>query len=208
MTETVLALVPTYGLWLVVVSLLLSCLAVPVPSSVLVMAAGGFAAAGDLVLWQVQAAAFAGFVAGDQAAYGLARAGGVGLIARLRARPRLVPVLGKAQALLDGRGTLAVFLSRTVLSPLGPYLALLAGALQMRWRSFTGAAVVGAALWSLAYSLLGYVFASQITQVASLIGNAIGMIIAGSAAVGLGLYLRRSYRDARSDAVSVTRPQS
>ena len=53
MIETILALVPTYGLLLVALGTFLSCLALPVPSSLIMLSAGGFAAAGDLVLWQV-----------------------------------------------------------------------------------------------------------------------------------------------------------
>jgi len=127
MTDTLLALVPTYGVWLILLALPLSCLALPVPSSILVMTAGGFAAAGDLTLWQVQAAAFAGFVAGDQVTYGIARVGGAPLVARMKARPKLGPVFAKAEAMLNRRGTLAVFLSRTIFSPLGPYMGYLSG---------------------------------------------------------------------------------
>jgi membrane-associated protein len=83
MTDALLALVPTYGVWLVLVALPLSCLALPVPSSILLMAAGSFASAGDLVLWQVQAAAFAGFVLGDQLTYGVARVAGPRVVAAM-----------------------------------------------------------------------------------------------------------------------------
>ena len=194
MTDALLALVPTYGVWLILLALPLSCLALPVPSSILVMTAGGFAAAGDLTLWQVQAAAFAGFVAGDQLAYGIARKGGASLVARMTSRPKLGPVFAKAEAMLNRRGTLAVFLSRTVFSPLGPYMGYLSGALRLHWGAFTLAAVLGAACWSVAYSMLGYVFATQITQVASLIGNAIGFILARAMVVGLIWYLLRSWK--------------
>jgi membrane protein DedA with SNARE-associated domain len=194
MTDALLALVPTYGIWLILLALPLSCLALPVPSSILVMTAGGFAAAGDLTLWQVQAAAFAGFVAGDQVTYGIARAGGAPLVARMKARPKLGPLFARAEAMLNRRGTLAVFLSRTIFSPLGPYMGYLSGALRLHWAAFSLAAVLGAVCWPLGYSLLGYVFATQITQVASLIGNAIGVIMAGAAARGLIWYLVRSWK--------------
>ena len=199
MTDTLLSLVPTYGVWLILLALPLSCLALPIPSSILVMTAGGFAAAGDLTLWQVQAAAFAGFVAGDQITYAIARAGGAPLVTRMKARPKLGPLFSKAEVMLNRRGTLAVFLSRTIFSPLGPYMGYLSGALRLHWAAFTLAAVLGAACWSLAYSLLGYVFATQITQVASLIGNAIGFILAGAAVVGLVWYLFRSWRAEKSN---------
>jgi membrane protein DedA with SNARE-associated domain len=194
MTDTLLALVPTYGVGLILLALPLSCLALPVPSSILVMTAGGFAAAGDLTLWQVQAAAFAGFVVGDQVAYGIARKGGAQLVTRMKARPKLGSLFAKAETMLHQRGTLAVCLSRTIFSPLGPYLGYLSGALRLNWLGFTIAAVLGAACWSLGYSLLGYVFATQITQVASLISNAIGIVLAGAATLGLIWYLARSWK--------------
>ena len=67
MTDWLLAAVPGYGPWLVAAVTFLSCLALPVPASLLMLAAGGFAAAGDLALWQVAGGALAGAVAGDQA---------------------------------------------------------------------------------------------------------------------------------------------
>jgi membrane-associated protein len=198
MTETLLALVPTYGVWLILVALPLSCLALPVPSSILVMTAGGFAAAGDMTLWQVQAAAFAGFIAGDQVTYGIARAGGTPLVARMKSRPKLGALFARAETMLQRKGAVAVFLSRTIFSPLGPYMGYLSGALKLPWVTFSGAAILGAACWSLGYSYLGYVFATQITQVASMIGNAIGFILAGAAAIGLIWYLARAWNLERS----------
>ncbi|MGL4312095.1 MAG: DedA family protein, partial [Paracoccaceae bacterium] len=194
MTETLLALVPTYGIWLIFAALILSCLALPVPSSILVMTAGGFAGSEDLVLWQVQAAAFAGFMAGDQLAYAAARAGGPRLLGRFRGKGKLGAMLDKSQAMLDRRGSVAVFLSRTIFSPLGPYMAYLSGALGVSWIGFTIAAALGAACWCLAYSYLGYAFADQITQLASLIGNAVGIILALAAIVGVIVYVLRGWR--------------
>ena len=62
MTDWFLALVPDYGLWLVALTTFLSCLALPVPSSMLMLAAGGFAAAGDLTLTGAARAALAGAI--------------------------------------------------------------------------------------------------------------------------------------------------
>lgn len=197
MTETLLALVPTYGSWLVLVALLLSCLALPVPSSILVMTAGGFAASGDLVLWQVQAMALAGFIAGDQVAYALARTGGRPLITRFRQRPGVDRLFGRAQVLLDRHGLLAIFLSRTVFSPLGPYLGYLSGFLGLPWLSFTLAAVTGALCWCAGYSLLGYVFVTQIADIAVLIGNAMGFLLGGLLVAATAWYLWRSWRAER-----------
>lgn len=66
MTETIYSLVTSYGIWVVAASAFLSCLLVPIPTALVMLAAGAFAAAGDLVLWQVWLAgwlAALGFVA-------------------------------------------------------------------------------------------------------------------------------------------------
>ena len=75
MTETILALVPVYGLALIALATFLSCLALPIPSSLIMLSAGGFGAAGDLVLWKAGAAALAGAVAGDQIGYRIGQLG-------------------------------------------------------------------------------------------------------------------------------------
>ena len=128
MTETLFAMVPSYGPYLVLASVLLSCLAIPLPSSLLVLAAGGFAASGDLDLWSVALAAFLGFVAGDQLAYQLGRRGGDAMKARLSGKPKMAKLVGKAETFVDKRGAWAVFLSRTVVSPLAPYVSYVGAA--------------------------------------------------------------------------------
>ena len=101
MTEALLALVPTYGLWLIGASVMLSCLALPLPSTILVMAAGGFAAAGDLVYWQLVLVAFGSFVIGDQAVYRVARQGGPALVTRIGRRARGASALASAERLVE-----------------------------------------------------------------------------------------------------------
>ena len=76
LTNWLLALVPTYGLWLLASVTFLACLALPVPCSILMLTAGGFVASGDLVLWQVLAAALSGAVLGDQIGYRIGLYGG------------------------------------------------------------------------------------------------------------------------------------
>lgn len=199
MADTLLALIPTYGVWLILGALLLSCLAVPIPSSILVMAGGAFASAGDMGLWQVQLAAFCGFITGDQLAYNIARAGGSRFIERLRDRPKVAPILLRAEGLLARHGAMAVFISRTLLSPLGPYTGYLSGALRLHWGHFTIASVCGAVCWCLTYSLLGYFFADRVNQMASMLGNAIGFIVMTTFVVGLSWYLVARWR-AEKDA--------
>jgi len=192
-TDTILALVPQYGLWLVFGSVALSCLAVPLPSSVVVMTAGGFAASGDLAFWQVAATAFGAFFVGDQTAFHIGRRAGPDILDTLRRRKKLVAPIDKAEALFHKSGSIAVFASRTVLSPIGPYVSYICGSFKYRWLLFTLAAVPGAAFWAVAYSLLGYGVADQLSQYADLLSN--GLMAIGALAVVAGslFWMRKSW---------------
>lgn len=208
MIDTLLALVPLYGLFLVAGVVAVSCLAVPLPSSMLVMASGGFAAAGDLVLWQVIAVAFVAYVVGDQVAFYLGRWGGQTVTDRLRASSRRAPLVDRAEALVDRWGTAAILASRTVISPLGPSVSYICGAARMRRMRFTLAAVAGAALWSAGYSLIGYGFAERLDDLAGVIWNEGGFIMAGAVAVASGWWLWRGWRAHRLAARTIPCPST
>lgn len=187
MTDTLLLLVSDYGLLVISLATLLSCFALPMPSSLMMMAGGAFAAAGDLVLWQVCLGAFAGAVAGDQAGYVLARHwGGDRFWAWLRGRKASARLLAQAEALLDKRGGWAVYLTRWLFSPLGPYVNLIAGATRMPWRRFLLADLAGEATWVTVYVTLGYVFGSQIEELSDTLGSVIGALTAGMVTLLLG----------------------
>ena len=195
MTDWLLALVPVWGLWLVGATTFLSCLALPVPASLVMLAAGGFAAAGDLVLWQVAAAALAGAVAGDHAGYALGRSAGAAVLARLARAPPRAAAIARARATLSRNALATVFLSRWLLSPLGPYVNLAGGAARLPLARFTPAEVAGETLWVAIYTLLGYAFADRIVALGGLLGNASGALAAGAVAVVLGLRLRSALHD-------------
>ena len=178
MTDALFALVPVWGAWLVAAGTYLSCLALPIPSSFLMLAGGAFAAAGDLSLLSVSFGAWAGAVLGDQSGYALGRTGGAPLLRRIDRGPRRAQVLAQARGFLRARGGMAVFLSRWLFSPLGPYVNFLSGAGGLGWRRFTLGSVSGEAVWVLVYVSLGWAFSAQIETVAELAGNAVGLLAA------------------------------
>jgi len=77
------------------------------------------------------------------------------------------------------------------LSPPGPYVNPLAGALGMGRLRFVVFAWVGEALWVAIYVALGYMFASKIAGLAELTGNLMGLVTAGSVTLLLGVVLWR-----------------
>ena len=189
MTDWLLALVPTYGLWLIAVTTFGSCLAVPFPASIIMLAAGGFAASGDLVLWQVVAAAVGGAVLGDQVGYGAGLLGGARILDRVAQSPTRAGVIAKAQAVMDRRGGIAVFLTRWLFSPLGPYVNLISGSMRHSWARFTFWGVAGEAVWCGLYSVMGSAFGGNLEAASAMLGNILGLLAAGTAVLGLGWWL-------------------
>ena len=201
MTDWLLALVPTYGLWLIAVTTLASCLALPIPASIIMLAAGGFVAAGDLVFWQVIGAALTGAVAGDQLGYLAGRRGGAPFLDRVARAPARAKVIDKARATMEARGGIAVFLSRWLFSPLGPYVNLISGAMRHDWLRFTFWGVLGEMVWCGLYIMMGRAFAGNLSAASDMLGSILGLVATLTAVIGLGawlLALARRERAARS----------
>jgi membrane protein DedA with SNARE-associated domain len=192
MTDLFFSLVSTYGALVVGLATFLSCLALPIPSSFVMLAGGAFVASGDLAFFAVVLAAFAGAVIGDQVGFRAGRYGGEMMADRLTASPARAAVLGRAQAFVDRWGVTGVFLSRWLFSPLGPWVNFAAGATGMGALRFTLSDIVGEALWVALYVGLGYLFAANIETLASLLGNAVAAVTAAAVTAGLGVLLWRA----------------
>lgn len=191
MSDWFLAAVAAWGVPALALGTFLSCLAVPLPSSVMMMAAGAFAASGDLGLASAALAALAGAVLGDQLGYALGRLGFRQAEGWLRHSPARAAVLDRARTEVQRHGMLTVFLSRWLVSALGPYVNLIAGGAGLRWRAFTAAAVAGEAVWVTIYLGLGWAAGGQLAAVAGLMGNASGLVASGAVTLGLGWLLWR-----------------
>lgn len=195
MIEFILGLVPDYGLVVLVIVVIATNLAVPLPSSMLVLAAGGFAASEDLILWQVVAATLVALTIGDQIAFHVARWIGPRFMLFLRKIERLDSLTAKAEEMIEKRGLLAVFFSHTIVSPTGPYVSFICGATGMKWLPFSAAALSGAALWTAAYVGIGYSFAGQLSQVSDMLGRLTAVVIALIVIAVLIHWLRRAWRN-------------
>ncbi len=207
MTETVFALVSTWGPLVIFASAFLSCLALPIPTSLMMLTGGAFAAAGDLTLWQVVAAAWVGAVLGDQTGYAVGRFGGAPLAARLARAPARAAVLARARALVDRRGGVGVFFSTWAVAPLGPWVNVIAGTTGLGWLRFTLADVTGEVVWVTLYTGLGQVFAANISLVAEAMSDIVGLVVALVLALSAGLWIRASLRAQTGEPAIAPRPE-
>jgi membrane protein DedA with SNARE-associated domain len=192
MTETLLALVPEWGALLIALVNFLACLALPLPASLFMLAAGAFAAAGDLAVLPLWIGAICGALLGDQCGFWMGRGFGPRILARLRRRRRTAALVNRAVSWLDQRRLPAIFLSRWLVSALCPYVNFSAGAARISWAGFTLPAVAGTCIWVSIYIGLGYSFSSHIQELGSVLGNLAAAIASGVIAAVIGRTLWRS----------------
>ena len=194
MTDTVFTLVANYGSLALFVVTFLSCLAVPVPASLMMLTGGAFAASGDLSLITASVAAYAGAVGGDQAGFFIGRSCAGSLERWAKVRRSRTLMLDRARASIDTWGGAGVFLSRWLVSPFGPYVNLAGGAGRMRWARFSVWGMAGELVWVGMYVGLGYLFAGSLMAVARIAADFSGLVASSVVAVGLGLWLRTMLR--------------
>lgn len=186
MSASLLALFSAHGVWVLLAALHVAALGVPfVPATLLLLAAGALAEDLGLNLATVAPLALAASVSGDQAGYFIGRLAGGKLVPRVAARKSLAPSVTKAQALLAKNGMAGIFLTRWLITPAGPYVNLIAGALTYPWWRFSLAAVAGEAVWIALYVGAGRLAGTGIEELAAFAGNitwlVLGLIVAFTA---------------------------
>ena len=172
---------------------------VPVLFVALLVAAGSFVEQGELDLWPVLALSAAGAVAGDNVGYALGRWGGRRLTRRLGRFVGGERKVEEAEAWLKRREGLGVFLSRWLLTPLGPVVNLTAGATEYPWPRFLVYDLLGEALWVALYVLLGRFFSDRVQALSDLLGDLTWAVVALAAAVVLGVLLFKHLRAPDAD---------
>ncbi|WP_070988892.1 DedA family protein [Halofilum ochraceum] len=206
--DALFAIVANYGWAALFAVTFLSCLAVPVPASLMMLTGGAFAASGDLVLTTAILSAYGGAVAGDQAGYVIGRSC-AGPLERWAAAGRSRAfLLARARASIDEWGGVGVFLSRWLVSPLGPYVNFAGGAGRMHWARFSVWGAAGEMIWVGLYIALGYVFAESLPAVAEFAADFNGVIAGAVVAVGLWMLLRLMQRRRRRGRKSASEQSS
>jgi membrane protein DedA with SNARE-associated domain len=150
-------LLHVYGYAAVFAAPLVESTGLPFPGeTVLVLAAVYAATTGRLSLVGVVAAAAAGAILGDNLGYGIGRLAGRAVLERfgrwVRLDQRRIALLHR---FFEHRGPLAVFVARFI-AVLRTFGAIVAGAAEMRYRTFLAFNALGGAVWATAYGVAGF----------------------------------------------------
>ncbi len=172
-----------HGSTLLGVTLFFAALGIPLPASMLLMAAGAFTRQGVLPMQESILAAAIGAVAGDACSYGLGRFS-------LQLLPAKVQHAGswrRATALFARWGGWSVFVSRFLLTPVALPVNLLAGSTGYAWPRFMTAVVAGQLIWIFLFGGIGHYFANQWADISQLAADVAGLLL-GVALVTIGVW--------------------
>ena len=193
LSDYLLSTLGLYGPSVLFVVLLVGAIGLPSPGSLLLLVAGSFVEQGEMSLWQVLALACAGSVIGDQIGYALGRWGGRRVTSRLD-RWFGERRLKSAGEWLKRRGGGAVFISRWLLTPLGPFVNIASGLTGYSWPRFLLYDLLGEALWVALYVLLGKFFSDRVEELSDTLGDFTWAAVSLLLAALLGWSLWRQLR--------------
>ena len=156
--DTLLKLFANYGYWIVFLGVMLENAGVPVPGETILLAAGFFASQGYFRLGLVMLIATTGAILGDNGGYWIGRRLGRTLLLRYG---KYVFLSEKRFETMEGffgkHGDKTVLVARFI-TGFRVFTALFAGASHMSWSRFLCFNAMGAVVWSVTMSLLGFFF--------------------------------------------------
>ena len=198
LTDQLLAALSLYGLPLLFGVIAIAATGVPMPVTLMLVAAGSFVELGEMKLWQVLIVASAAAVLGDQIGYALGKWGGHRVVARVRRRRNGETKIAQARAFAERWGAAGIFFSRWLVTPMGPWLNLTSGMTGYSWGRFFLWDVLGETLWVVLYVLLGKFFSGRVQALLDILGNLSWVIVGLIAATILAWLLLRSLRPAET----------
>jgi membrane protein DedA with SNARE-associated domain len=201
LTGVFMAGMTTYGPPALGLALLLGALGMPVPGTLLVLAAGAFARQGLIDWGTASFLGLLGAVFGDNASYAMGHFAR-GWVQRHFGQSSAT-AWQTAQDSFERRGAQAVYLTRFLLTPLAIPTNLIAGSSGYNFRRFLTYDVAGELTWIGLYGGLGYTFGSQWESISQFVSDYSGWL-GGLVAVGAGVYflVRRQCQNNRSHIAS------
>ncbi len=194
-------------LWLIV---FVAAVGVPISGSLLLFAAGAFAALGDFNIFILFPVALSAAVMGDNLGYYIGRRVGVSLLTWLERQKRFrffsSESIERGRDYFRRRAGWAVFVTRFLIVVLGGPINILAGIELYPYGSFLFWDVSGQMLCALITLGLGFIFAASWEEVASLFGAFSSLVLVLIVAAALTLFIMRRVRQRRHARSTATTP--
>jgi membrane-associated protein len=198
----VMNLMFAHGYVVIFIGAALDNFGLPSSGDVVLFAGGWFANKGHAALPLVMLSGFAGALTSDNAVYWIGRIGGRPLINRVL-KMRLLHFLineknlARAEYSFESHGGKMVFVGR-----FGPGLRsmtpLFAGVSRMNYYRFLPYNLSAAAVWAVAYTLVGYAFGAYWSDLLA-IAKSFGLGIVGLVVLGLAVYLIQRFLKRRRE---------
>jgi membrane protein DedA with SNARE-associated domain len=202
MSDYLLTQIINYGAPLFGLILFLGAMGIPVPASILLIAAGAFSQQGFLNWVSIAIIGLLGAVAGDAVSFGM------GFYAKNWVSKRIdgSPIWKNARDTFESRAGLAVYLTRFLVTALALPTNLIAGGSGIKFRRFMAYDSLGELTWIILYGGLGYLFGSQWELVSDFISNFGGLVL-GILVLGVGIWLGiRRVRNVETEDVNKKNP--
>ena len=136
MNDQLLAAVSQYGTPALFGIVTIAAIGVPLPITLLLIIAGSMVSQGAMNLWWAIGAAGAGSILGDQAGYAIGRWGGPAVVTKLSHVFGKRASLPAVEAKTEAWGGAGIYITRWLLSPLGPWVNLASGTAGYPWHRF------------------------------------------------------------------------
>jgi membrane protein DedA with SNARE-associated domain len=196
MNDQLLAIVSQYGTPALFGIVAIAAIGMPLPITLLLIVAGSMISQGAMNLWWAIGAAAAGSILGDQGGYAIGRWGGPAIVAKLSGVLGSHVNLEAMEAKVKAWGGPGIFLTRWLLSPLGPWINLASGTAGYPWHRFLLWDILGEITGAAVFISLGRFFSDRVMSLYAVLGDLTWAIAALLLAIILGYqlftYLRRA----------------
>lgn len=189
--EQLLSGLTSYGIPLLCGITFVSSAGAPLPVSLLLIAAGSYADHGDLNFSAVIFFGTLAAVCGDLVGFAIGRWGGRKVANKVASWIGGEDRLKQAEEHARKRGGIGIFLTRWLLTPLGPFVNLVSGFADYPWPRFLLWDVSGELLWVGVYVTLGRVFSHRVQELNAMVGDASWALLAFAAGAVLFWFIFR-----------------
>ena len=177
-----LTFLQSYGYLALWITVYVAAVGIPIPVTLLLLAAGAFAALGDFNFVVLFIISFSALVCGDTTGYWIGRIWGskvLNWIERSKRWNHFIPPqrIAQSRQYFRHRGGWAIFLSRFLFSALGGIINLLSGSELYPYRYFLTLDSSGEALGAIIPLSLGYVFGASWEAVGDVLGYSSFLIL-------------------------------